>query len=73
MTAALGHTGLDDAPSFSLYHQVFNRARWSAPGLSPGQALEGRLVVRRSAWYAKQQATFSDALASVRRHLWEAE
>ena len=35
--------------------------------------LEGRLVVRRSAWYAKQQATFSDALASLRRHLWEAE
>ena len=30
VTAALRHTGQDDAPSFSLYHQVFNRARWSA-------------------------------------------
>ena len=27
---ALRHTGQDDTPSFSLYHQVFNRARWSA-------------------------------------------
>ena len=25
--------------------------------------LEGRLAVRQSAWYAKEQATFSDALA----------
>lgn len=24
------HTGQGDTPSFSLYHQVFNRARWSA-------------------------------------------
>ena len=30
VTAALRHTGQDDTPSFSLYHQVFNRARWSA-------------------------------------------
>ena len=41
VTAALRHTGLDDTPSFSLYRQVFNRARWSAPGSSPGQALKG--------------------------------
>ena len=34
---------------------------------------DGRLAVRQSAWYAKQQATFSDALASVRHHLWEVE
>ena len=27
---ALRHTGQGDTPSFSLYHQVFNRARWSA-------------------------------------------
>ena len=33
--------------------------------------LDGRLMVRKSAWYAKQQATFSDALAAVRQHLWE--
>ena len=30
VTAALRHTGQGDTPSFSLYHQVFNRARWSA-------------------------------------------
>ena len=30
MTAALRHTGQGDTASFSLYHQVFNRARWSA-------------------------------------------
>ena len=35
--------------------------------------LDGGLRVRTSAWYAKQQATFSDALASVRQDLWEAE
>ena len=30
VTAALRHTGQDNTASFSLYHQVFNRARWSA-------------------------------------------
>ena len=35
--------------------------------------LDGRLAVRQSAWYGKEQATFSDALASVRQYLWEAE
>ena len=35
--------------------------------------LDGRLMVRKSAWYAKEQATFSDALAAVRQHLWEVE
>ena len=30
VTAALRHMGQGDTPSFSLYHQVFNRARWSA-------------------------------------------
>ncbi len=29
ITAALRHTGQQGTPSFSLYHQVFNRARWS--------------------------------------------
>jgi hypothetical protein len=28
------------------------------------------LAVRRAAWYVKERATFSDALASVRRQLW---
>ena len=30
VTAALRHTGQGNTPSFSLYHQVLNRARWSA-------------------------------------------
>ena len=30
VSAALRHAGQEDTPSFSLYHQVFNRARWSA-------------------------------------------
>jgi hypothetical protein len=28
------------------------------------------LPVRQSSWYIKEEATFSDALAAVRRHLW---
>ena len=28
-------------------------------------------VVRTAAWYSKEQPTFSDAIALVRRHLWE--
>jgi hypothetical protein len=28
--------------------------------------------VRTAAWYAKPTATFSDALAAVRRHWWRA-
>jgi hypothetical protein len=28
------------------------------------------LPTRRAAWYPKPEATFSDALAAVRRHLW---
>ena len=30
ITAALRHTGQGGTPSFSLYHHVLNRARWSA-------------------------------------------
>ena len=29
------------------------------------------LPIRRTAWYEKERATFSDALALVRRHLWQ--
>ena len=29
------------------------------------------LPTRRAAWYPKAEATFSDALAAVRRHLWD--
>ena len=28
------------------------------------------LPVRQASWYIKEDATFSDALAAVRRHLW---
>jgi hypothetical protein len=31
------------------------------------------LPTRRAAWYAKSQATFIDALAAVRRHLWASQ
>ena len=40
ITAALRHTGQGDTPSFSLYHQVFNRACWSA--------LKGRNHIRNA-------------------------
>jgi hypothetical protein len=30
VTAALRHMGLSERPTFSLYHHVLNRARWSA-------------------------------------------
>ncbi len=34
-------------------------------------ALHGAsLPTRQSAWYAKGEATFADALAAMRRHLW---
>jgi hypothetical protein len=33
-------------------------------------ARQGKLPVRQSAWYAKESATFSDALALVRQRLW---
>ena len=31
------------------------------------------LPVHKSAWYAKEEATFSDALAAVRSHLWDCQ
>ncbi len=36
------------------------------------QKLDGRgpIAVRGAAWYQKEQATFSDAIAAVRRHIW---
>lgn len=34
---------------------------------------QGRLSVRQSAWYQKPLPTFSDALAAVRRELWQAD
>ena len=38
--------------------------------LAHRRAKRGALPIRRTAWYAKETATFSDALASVRRLLW---
>jgi hypothetical protein len=40
-----------------------------------GQALhpDGRIPVAQAAWYHKNQATFSDVLATVRGHLWNQE
>lgn len=37
-----------------------------------GKALhpDGKVPVLRTAWYPKSEATFSDVLAQVRRHLW---
>ena len=32
---------------------------------------EGKLRVSEAAWYRKEVATFSDALAAVRRSLWK--
>ena len=33
-------------------------------------AQEKRLTTKSTAWYAKEVATFSDAIAAVRRYLW---
>jgi hypothetical protein len=32
---------------------------------------DGQLPIRMTAWYPKAQATFADALAGVRRQIWE--
>jgi hypothetical protein len=32
----------------------------------------GKIPIQRTAWYDKPQATFADALAAVRQHLWDA-
>lgn len=34
---------------------------------------KGEIPVERTAWYRKEQATFSDVLRTVRRHLWQAD
>lgn len=39
--------------------------------LANQQAQGRKLFVRRAAWYVKEQPTFSDAIASVRRELWQ--
>jgi len=47
---------------------VFSLVALVADRLNQRQLVE----VRGAAWYAKTRPTFSDALASVRRHLWSA-
>jgi hypothetical protein len=32
---------------------------------------DGKIPIRTAAWYEKSEATFSDCLAFVRKHLWE--
>jgi hypothetical protein len=38
--------------------------------LADQQTKQGRLPIRQAAWYRKEQPTFADALAAVRRQLW---
>ena len=84
VTAALRHTGQGDTPSFSLYHQVLNRARWSA--LKGSRRLLSLLVQtfdtlggtltfvidetleRRWGPRLKKRGHYRDALASRRKH-----
>ena len=47
---------------FGLYSLVFLLAHALHP--------DGKVPLRQTAWYEKEEATFSDVLATVRRHLW---
>lgn len=47
---------------FGLYSLVFLLAHTLHP--------DGKVPVPQTAWYEKKEATFSDVLATVRRHLW---
>lgn len=38
--------------------------------LANQQTKQGQLPIRQAAWYRKEQPTFADALAAVRRQLW---
>ena len=84
VTAALRHTGQGDTPSFSLYHHVLNRARWSALKGSrcllyllaqTFGTLGGTLTFvidetleRRWGPRLKKRGHYRDALASSRQH-----
>jgi hypothetical protein len=39
--------------------------------LADRSVIHGRLPIRQAAWYSKPSPTFSDALAVVRRQLWQ--
>ncbi len=68
------HLGLATQRQWS--QRAIERAMPCLPGLFSlvtllADALHGAaLPTRQSAWYAKPEATFLDALAAVRRHLW---
>ncbi len=47
---------------FGLYSLVFLLAHALHP--------DGKVPIQQTAWYEKEEATFSDVLATVRRHLW---
>jgi len=47
---------------FGLYSLVVLMAKALHP--------DGKVPIQRTAWYEKKEATFSDVLATVRRHLW---
>ena len=76
---ALRHTGQGDTPSFSLYHQVFNRAHWSAvywpcwcrlfdaAGGSLTFVLDETLE-RRWGQRINKRGHYRDPLASSRKH-----
>jgi len=34
---------------------------------------EGKVTINQTAWYSKEEATFSDCLVMVRKHCWEVE
>ena len=44
--------------------------RWSDPAYVHQNAERLALSPRRAAWYPKPAATFADALARLRQHLW---
>src|SRR6266446_3722188 len=61
--------------SVVLPHQGGIFLSWFATGyisLRNSWALhpDGKIPLQQAAWYPKTQATFSDVLATVRRHLW---
>lgn len=45
---------------------------FSLVGLMAARLHPSTLPLQQSGWYSKQEATFSDVLAAVRRHLWSA-
>ena len=74
VTSALRVMGLAHTAQFPKYYWIFKPALlglYSVVTLLAKQILsDGVMPVRTASWYRKQQATFSDTLALVRRWLW---